>query len=148
MLPAEDFRIYAFYSIIWKWLQKQWFCFVFCFRCYDMLQLCLLQKQLLSTFVYSFIVAKALSCLFRSSRKVLPAGLFFLAIYSIARLAGSLRSFGSCFHRIYILFYPHDTVVILVLCSLSPATLEALLKYQRQKPWLYQKELARFLKEE
>ena len=32
--------------------------------------------------------------------------------------------------------------------KLSPAALEALLKYQRQKPWLYQDELARFLLEE
>ncbi|KAF6238437.1 hypothetical protein HO173_003404 [Letharia columbiana] len=32
--------------------------------------------------------------------------------------------------------------------SLSPAALDALLDYQRQKPWLYQDELAQFLKEE
>lgn len=32
--------------------------------------------------------------------------------------------------------------------SLSLAAIEALLEYQRQKPWLYQDELARFLKEE
>ena len=31
---------------------------------------------------------------------------------------------------------------------LSPAALEALIEYQRQKPWLYQDELARFLLEE
>ena len=32
--------------------------------------------------------------------------------------------------------------------SLSPAALEALLEYLRQKPWLYQDEMARFLREE
>ncbi len=32
--------------------------------------------------------------------------------------------------------------------SLSPAALEALIEYQRRNPWLYQPELARFLKEE
>ena len=32
--------------------------------------------------------------------------------------------------------------------SLTPAALEALLEYQRQKPWLYQEELVHFLKEE
>ena len=32
--------------------------------------------------------------------------------------------------------------------GLSPAALEALLEYQRQKPWLYQDELARYLREE
>lgn len=31
---------------------------------------------------------------------------------------------------------------------LTPSALEALLEYQRQKPWLYQDELARFLAEE
>ena len=32
--------------------------------------------------------------------------------------------------------------------KLLPAVIEALLEYQRQKPWLYQDELARFLLEE
>lgn len=47
-----------------------------------------------------------------------------------------------------------DTVVPRTICTrgrgrkLSPAAKEALLEYQRQKPWLYMDELARFLKEE
>ena len=45
------------------------------------------------------------------SRKVLPAGSFLLAIRSIACLAGSLRSFGSFLHRIYILFYQHGLIL-------------------------------------
>ena len=45
---------------------------------------------LLSTFIYSFIVTKALSYLFRSNRKVLSMGSFFLALYSIVCLARSL----------------------------------------------------------
>ena len=71
---------------------------------------------------------------------------------AVARDARSSRATAYRWERNIAIY--GDTVIPRSLYSqgrprrLSPAALDALLEYQRQKPWLYQDELARFLQEE